>query len=128
MARTAGRDNPLERALRSALFRNGLRYRIHYPVCGKPRRTIDIAFPARRVAVFVDGCFWHGCPRHGTWPKRNGAFWRAKIDANRARDADTDASLRAAGWTVLRFWQHDSEHKCITRILRVLKIPVDRAN
>src|SRR5262245_1806812 len=86
MARTLGRDNHLERALRSALFSRGLRYRVHYPVPAQPRRSIDIAFTSRKLAVFIDGCFWHGCPAHGTWPKRNGAFWRTKIVANQFRD------------------------------------------
>lgn len=123
MARTRGRDNPLEKALRSALFRSGLRYRIHYPVPGTPRRTIDIAFPAQKLAVFVDGCFWHGCPAHGTWPTRNSAFWRAKIHANRERDLQTDASLRESGWRVLRFWEHERDDKCVRQIRRVLEKP-----
>jgi DNA mismatch endonuclease (patch repair protein) len=128
MARTHARDNPVEKALRSALFRSGLRYRIHYPVPGRPRRTIDVAFPSRKLAVFIDGCFWHGCPEHGTWPTRNGPFWREKIQANRARDLQTDSSLRALGWRVLRFWEHDSDEKCVRQILRALKNPVDRKN
>jgi DNA mismatch endonuclease, patch repair protein len=121
MARTRGRDNPLEKALRSALFRSGMRYRIHYPVPGTPRRTIDIAFPARKLAVFIDGCFWHGCPEHGTWPTRNSAFWKAKINANRERDHQTDASLRASGWRVLRFWEHERDNRCVRQILRVFR-------
>lgn len=85
----------------------GLRFRVHHPLPGMPRRTCDVAFPGRRIAVFLDGCFWHGCPIHATWPKANGAWWEAKLLANRRRDADTDERLRAQGWTVLRFWEHE---------------------
>jgi DNA mismatch endonuclease (patch repair protein) len=71
------------------------------------RRRADVVFINVRLAVFVDGCFWHGCPTHGTWPKANAAWWKAKIEANRRRDADTDDRLRAKGWFVLRFWAHE---------------------
>ena len=97
-----------EAALRRELFRSGLRYRINYAVVKKPRRVADIAFPRLKVAVFVDGCFWHGCPKHATWPKRNAEFWRQKIQANCIRDADTTARLRGDGWTVLRIWEHET--------------------
>ncbi len=65
-------------------------------------------FPRKKVAVYVDGCFWHGCPDHGTWPKNNADWWRSKIEANQARDRDTDAQLRDAGWTVIRVWEHEA--------------------
>lgn len=74
---------------------------------GRARRSIDVALTKAKVAVFLDGCFWHGCPLHGTWPSRNGDFWRRKIEANRVRDADTDSVLMAAGWRVVRIWEHD---------------------
>jgi DNA mismatch endonuclease, patch repair protein len=106
MSRTRGGDNVAERALRSALFKKGLRFRIHYRAVPGTTRTIDIAFPGKRLAVFVDGCFWHGCPRHGTWPKRNAAFWRDKILSNRKRDLDSNRRLRGDGWRVLRIWEH----------------------
>jgi len=83
----------------------GLRYRVDWTIPGTRRRA-DIAFTGARVAVFVDGCFWHGCPEHATWPKRHAEWWRAKIEANRARDRDTNERLQQAGWTVLRFWEH----------------------
>jgi DNA mismatch endonuclease (patch repair protein) len=95
-----------EIALRRRLHGAGLRFRVAYPVPGRPRRTIDIAFTRRRLAVFVDGCFWHGCPLHGATPATNTAFWRAKVEANRARDRDTDDYLARIGWTVLRVWEH----------------------
>jgi DNA mismatch endonuclease (patch repair protein) len=71
------------------------------------RRRADIVFAKKRVVVFVDGCFWHGCPEHGTWPKENRQWWREKIEANVARDRDTDTRLRASGWTVVRVWEHE---------------------
>lgn len=94
-------------ALRREMYRLGLRYRINYEVLKRPRRLADVAFPGRKIAVFVDGCFWHGCPEHATWPKHNAEFWRQKIEANQRRDADTNDRLRSLGWTVLRFWAHE---------------------
>lgn len=85
-------------------------------VLSKPRRVADIAFPGLKIAVFVDGCFWHGCPIHATWPKRNAELWRQKIEANRARDADTNERLREVGWTVLRIWRHESAVQAATTI------------
>jgi DNA (cytosine-5)-methyltransferase 1 len=106
MSTTKRRDTGPELALRAQLHRMGLRYTIDRPVDGTRRRA-DIVFSGPRVAVYVDGCFWHGCPDHGTLPKKSREWWRAKLDANRRRDADTDARLREAGWVVLRFWEHD---------------------
>jgi DNA mismatch endonuclease, patch repair protein len=77
-------------------------------------------FTAKRVAVFVDGCFWHGCPVHGTTPATNREFWMAKIAANRERDARTTASLEADGWTVLRFWEHDDPSEAVHRVLEAV--------
>jgi DNA mismatch endonuclease (patch repair protein) len=108
MAKVRQKGTDAEVALRRQLYRIGLRYRIDYEVLKKPRRVADIAFPGRRIAIFVDGCFWHGCPEHGSWPKRNAEFWRQKIETNRWRDADTNERLRSLGWTVLRFWSHES--------------------
>lgn len=68
---------------------------------------MDIVFGPVKVAVFVDGCYWHGCPEHATWPKSNAEFWKAKIEGNRLRDADTDARFAGAGWTVVRVWEHE---------------------
>jgi DNA mismatch endonuclease (patch repair protein) len=100
------RDTAAEKALRSLLHRRGLRFRVHYRLPGL-RRQADIAFPRARIAVFVDGCFWHGCPDHGTWPKENAVWWREKIEANQRRDADTDARLMEKGWSVIRVWEHE---------------------
>lgn len=101
------RDTVPELALRRALHRAGLRFRVQFQVPGKSRRTIDIAFTRVKVAVFVDGCFWHGCPVHGVSPKNNADWWQRKIDANRVRDEDTASHLEGLGWAVLRFWEHD---------------------
>lgn len=108
MANIRQKGTDAEVALRRQLCRIGLRYRIDYEVLKKPRRVADIAFPGRKIAIFVDGCFWHGCPEHASWPKRNAEFWRQKIETNQLRDADTNERLRSLGWTVLRFWSHES--------------------
>jgi DNA mismatch endonuclease, patch repair protein len=109
------RDTAPEVAIRSLLHQLGLRFRVHYPL-PVSRRTADIAFPRQRVAVFVDGCFWHGCPQHATWPKKNAAWWRSKIEANQVRDADTDRTLRSMGWTPIRIWEHTSPAEAVLAV------------
>jgi DNA mismatch endonuclease (patch repair protein) len=121
MQRVRQKNTSAEAALRRELHALGLRYRIQVPVLSRPRRVADVAFAGARVAVFVDGCFWHGCPEHGTWPKQNAEFWRAKILANQERDRDTDARLRADGWKVLRVWAHEEPHEAAMRIARVVR-------
>lgn len=106
MSTLARRDTAPELALRRELHRRGLRYRLQVKVPGNNRRTIDVAFTRARVAVFVDGCFWHGCPEHGTSPRANSEWWRWKIQRNQERDADTTRLLDDAGWTVVRLWEH----------------------
>jgi DNA mismatch endonuclease (patch repair protein) len=115
MQATPQRDTPCEIALRSAVHRLGLRYRVDWPLPGTRRRA-DLVFPRLKIAVMVDGCFWHGCPVHGTWPKANAAWWRAKILRNVARDRDTDAKLKATGWKVLRFWEHEDPASAARRV------------
>jgi len=92
----------------------------------------DFVFPARRLAVFVDGCFWHGCPRHGTMPKGNRSFWRAKITRNRERDREVGAELRRLGWKVLRVWEHEltvrNERRLVARLGRHLVLAGGRVN
>ena len=107
MSAQASRDTGPELALRSELHRRGLRFRVHRRLVPDLRREADIVFGPARLAVFVDGCFWHGCPEHASWPRTNDAWWRDKIERNRRRDGDTDFRLRAAGWTVLRAWEHE---------------------
>ncbi|MYD54587.1 MAG: very short patch repair endonuclease [Chloroflexi bacterium] len=103
------RDTGPELALRSALHRRGWRFRVDLPVVASDRRVRpDIAFPRRRVAVFVDGCFWHSCPTHGRQPAANARYWERKLNGNAERDrADTDA-LEGSGWTVVRVWEHEN--------------------
>ncbi len=102
MSTLARSDTAPEFALRRALFRLGLRYRTQLPVPGNKRRRIDVAFTRAKVAVFVDGCYWHGCPEHGTRPKANREWWDWKIAKNRERDLDTNALLAGQGWMVVR--------------------------
>lgn len=119
--RAQGRHDTLpELELRRALYALGLRYRIHRRPIADLRREADITFARARVAIFVDGCFWHGCPVHATWPKDNAAFWAAKIAENRARDRDTDRRLRAAGWVAFRVWEHEDPVDSSGRIRRVV--------
>lgn len=115
------KETSAESALRRELHARGLRYRIHVPVLTKPRRVADVAFSGLRVAVFIDGCFWHGCPQHATWPKQNAEFWRAKILANQERDRDTDRRLRAEGWKVVRVWAHERPEQAARRIAKVIE-------
>lgn len=121
MARVRQRGTDIELELRKALYASGLRYRLQAPLLSKPRRVADIAFLGPRVAVFVDGCFWHGCPLHATWPKENADFWRAKIEANCARDADTDRRLRELGWEVVRIWAHESPADSARHVSKIVE-------
>ncbi|MFI1923701.1 very short patch repair endonuclease [Streptomyces sp. NPDC020377] len=116
MSRQGSRDTAPEVAVRRLLHGSGLRYRVNVPVPGMPRRTIDIVFSKARIAVFLDGCFWHGCPEHATQPKANAEWWRVKLDKNMARDLETTKHLTAAGWTVLRFWEHEAAADVAARV------------
>ncbi|MBX3131422.1 MAG: very short patch repair endonuclease [Polyangiaceae bacterium] len=122
MRRVRQKNTSAESALRRELHALGLRYRVQVPILTKPRRVADIVFAGPRVVVFVDGCFWHGCPQHATWPKQNAEFWRAKIVANRQRDLDTDARLLAQGWEVVRIWAHDKPHEAASRIAKLVRV------
>ena len=102
MSKVKSKDTAPELKYRKALWAAGLRYRIHYG----PHR-IDIAFPRKRIAVFVDGCFWHGCPVHGEIPESNREYWAPKLNRNVQRDRETTAALESEGWTVIRIWEHD---------------------
>lgn len=120
MRAQAVRDTKPEMRLRRELFARARRFRVHYVISGLPRRVVDIAFPGSRVAVFVDGCFWHGCADHKTIPRANRAWWKAKIDANRRRDEETSARLSELGWTPVRVWEHEDPKDAADRICRLL--------
>lgn len=109
-----------EMAVRRLLFANGIRYRVQYPVPGAFRRTIDIAFPRKKVAVFIDGCFWHGCTEHKNIPAHNRDWWKNKIEQNQSRDRDTDEKLHNAGWLVLRYWEHDPAERIVSEVIDVI--------
>lgn len=105
-----------EMELRRLLHKAGFRYRVDYPVPGMPRRRIDIAFPRQKLAVLVDGCFWHGCPEHSVPAKHNGAWWAQKLQSNRRRDDETTEVLRADGWEVLRVWEHEAPEDVVSEV------------
>lgn len=120
MARIRDRDTIPELLLRRALWHMGYRYRLRPHLLGRP----DIAFARQRVLVFADGCFWHGCPVHYVAPKTRKAYWSSKVMANIARDKRNDELLSAAGWTVLRLWEHDIEgnpNACARKVAAVLR-------
>lgn len=100
-------DTAIELRLRRLLHGLGLRYRVHQRPLSRLHRTADIVFRPVKVAVFVDGCFWHGCQTHSSLPKTNAAFWMSKLEGNRQRDRDTDRLLDEEGWLVIRVWEHD---------------------
>ncbi|MYW01979.1 DNA mismatch endonuclease Vsr [Streptomyces sp. SID3343] len=120
MSRQKSKDTGVEVALRRELHRMGLRYRVHRRPLKGVRREADVVFGPTRVAVYVDGCFWHGCPTHATWPKRNAEFWKNKIEGNRTRDADTDRRMAEAGWLVVRVWEHEDPASAATRVRDVV--------
>ncbi len=124
MQKARTRDTAPEMALRSALHRLGLRFRVDRAPLSGVRRRADIVFTRAKVAVFVDGCFWHGCPIHGTRPKNNAEWWREKIEANRRRDRETDALLRQAGWQVYRAWEHEGVGPIAHQIASAVKARV----
>lgn len=114
------RDTAPEKALRSALFKKGLRFRVNAKPIKEFNRKADIVFRAAKVAIFVDGCFWHGCPIHGTQAKANAEFWRNKIKQNQLRDLDTNEKLKKAGWKVVRVWEHENPEKAAERISKLV--------
>lgn len=123
MARQRRRDTAPEVALRRELHRRGFRFFVDRAPLPGLRRRADLVFPRRKVAVYVDGCFWHRCPVHRTEPKNNAQWWAEKLDGNVARDRDTDARLTAAGWTVIRVWEHENSLDAVDRVQAVLAPP-----
>jgi DNA mismatch endonuclease (patch repair protein) len=119
MSRIRGSDTRPELMLRKAIWKQGLRYRLSVKLPGKP----DLVFPRFKATVFIDGCFWHGCPIHLVWPKSNAAFWKKKINGNKLRDAIVTQQLKNYGWLVIRVWEHQihkNPNQCALRIKRKL--------
>jgi DNA mismatch endonuclease, patch repair protein len=125
MSRQRRRDTGPEVAIRKLLHAWGLRFRVTLPIAGMPRRSMDIAFTKARVAVFVDGCFWHVCPEHGTSPGANSEWWAQKLAKNQARDVTTNNHLRDSGWEVVRIWEHEDAQVAATRILEAVRAARD---
>jgi len=123
MSRIRGKNTGPEMIVRSALHAEGFRYRLHArTVAGRP----DVVFPKERVAVFVDGCFWHGCPSHAVSPWNNRVFWSAKLGRNVERDRETTRELRRDGWCVLRVWEHEVEKSVDSVLRRIVKAVLRR--
>jgi DNA mismatch endonuclease (patch repair protein) len=121
MARQATRDTAPEISLRRELHRRGLRFRVGRRPIPKLRSTPDIVFGPARVAVYVDGCFWHSCPQHATQPASNRDWWEQKLARNRERDRTADATLAAAGWAVVRVWEHESPDEAADRVEAIVR-------
>jgi DNA mismatch endonuclease (patch repair protein) len=121
MQSNKSRDTKPELALRSAVHALGLRYRVDARPLKALRRRADLVFPRAKVAVFLDGCFWHGCPVHHTVAAANASFWAEKVSTNRARDSDTDAKLAEAGWVSVRVWEHEDPLEAAERVRAVVR-------
>jgi DNA mismatch endonuclease (patch repair protein) len=115
------RDTRPEVAVRSAVHALGLRFRKHVAPLSGLRCRADLVFARQRVAVFVDGCFWHGCPEHGVLPTTNASYWQAKLGGNLDRDRRNDAALAAAGWTVVRVWEHEDPQAAALRVAMAVR-------
>jgi len=99
-----------------------MRYRVNLPVPGLLRRTIDVAFTRSKIAVFVDGCYWHGCPDHGRLPNSNREWWTEKLSRNRTRDLQTAQHLKGLGWEVMRFWEHQDPKELADMVDRAVRL------
>jgi DNA mismatch endonuclease, patch repair protein len=122
MQRQRRRDTHPELALRRELHRLGLRYRVDRRVLPGLRRRIDVVFGTAKVAVFVDGCFWHSCPRHATLPRANAEWWTDKLARNVERDRDSDRRLADAGWLPVHVWEHQDMVEAARRIRDVVLV------
>lgn len=120
MSRQKRRDTGCEMAVRRILHAEGVRYRVDFRPLPDERFRVDIGWRKYKLAVFIDGCFWHGCPDHGTLPKSNSGWWSAKLQANSQRDRRTVETLRSRGWTVLRFWEHEDPDNVASTIRKHL--------
>ena len=120
MQRTRKRDTACEISLRKELYRLGLRYRVEVAPMSGLRQRADILFRKAKIAVFVDGCFWHKCTLHGTLPRANQTWWSAKLDANVERDTRNRAMLEGAGWSVIRVWEHEDPIEAAALIAHIV--------
>ncbi|MBW9205374.1 very short patch repair endonuclease [Mumia sp. zg.B17] len=121
MKANRGRDTAPELAVRRIVHARGLRYRVDTRPIAVLNRRADLVFPRVKVAVFIDGCFWHGCPEHHTVAKVNASYWAEKVADNRQRDLDTSARLQEEGWLVLRFWEHQLPSEVADAIERAVR-------
>lgn len=126
MKRQARRDTKPEMALRRELHALGLRYRVDRSPIPGMRTRADIVFGPAKIAVFVDGCFWHSCPEHRTMPKNNQQWWEKKLAANTVRDRRVDEELRRAGWLPIRIWEHDQPIASAKRIASLVRARIER--
>ncbi|AMK76925.1 very short patch repair endonuclease [Methylomonas denitrificans] len=120
MSRIRGKNTKPELHFRKVLWAGGFRYRLKNRLAGKP----DIVFPGKHLVIFVDGCFWHGCPEHSQVPKSNRGFWEEKLAKNKARDQEVNAILMQQGWKVLRFWEHEIKKalpECVERVASLIQ-------
>ncbi len=121
MSKIGSKNTKLETNFRRYVSAVGLKYRLHYNITGKP----DFVFVSKKIAVFVDSCFWHGCPKHFRQPSSNRKYWIQKIERNSKRDKDVTKRLKQEGWNVLRFWEHEinkNPKRCVRRILKIYRI------
>ena len=116
-----GRDTKPEIAVRRRVHAAGLRYRVDFRPLPQLNRRADLVFTRYRIAVFIDGCFWHGCPEHHTISKSNRSFWAEKASRNRERDRQTDQILRSESWCVLRFWEHEDPAEVASQIVEMVR-------
>jgi DNA mismatch endonuclease, patch repair protein len=126
MSKLGRRDTRPERAIRSELHRRGFRFRVDRAPLPDLRSRADIVLGPVRVAVYVDGCFWHSCPEHGTKPKANSDWWERKLDRNRERDRETDRVLRENGWEVVRIWEHEDSVAGADRVEAAVRDRISR--
>lgn len=123
MLANRGKDTGPELAVRRLLHAQGLRYRVDFRLAPPLRARADVVFTRQRIAVFIDGCFWHGCPIHATSPKANSDYWGPKLARNIERDRETAVALAERGWTVLRFWEHEAPAVVADAIVQAVRPP-----
>lgn len=126
MSKIKSKNTKIELSIRSALWKRGFRYRIHY--C---KEKIDVAFPKEKIAIFVDGCFWHSCPIHGHKPRSNIDYWGKKLEKNIERSRAKDRRLTEEGWIILHFWEHEiltDLESCVRYIERKIQSLHERGN